>query len=113
MPTAQPETNALAIISLVFGILSWILLPFIGSVVAVIAGHRARRQIARDPFQQGDGLALAGLILGWVQLALLLPLLLLFFLFVGAASAIPGIGLLISLGLLLVILTLLFGIGLG
>ena len=66
-----PETNALAIVSLVFGILGWVLLPFIAHLVAVVTGHIARGQI-RDSAgrEQGDGLALAGMILGYLGLAL-------------------------------------------
>lgn len=68
---SAPETNALAIVSLVFGIIGWTLMPVIGNVVAIICGHIARGQI-RDSngAEQGDGLALAGLILGYLGLLL-------------------------------------------
>jgi Domain of unknown function (DUF4190) len=65
---AQP-TNTLAIVSLVFGIGSYVVLPVIGAIVAVITGHMARGQI-RQTGEGGSGLALAGLILGYVHLAL-------------------------------------------
>ena len=42
-PTRQ--TSALAITSLVSGILGWTLLPFIGTIVAIITGHMARAEI--------------------------------------------------------------------
>ncbi len=71
MNTAVRQTSALAIVSLVFGILGWTLLPFIGSLVAVITGHMARKEIRRNPAGlEGDGLAIAGLALGWISLAL-------------------------------------------
>jgi hypothetical protein len=78
-------TNALAVVSLVFGILTWFLLPFVGALVAVICGHLARGEIRRAPPQAGDGMALAGLVLGYVHLALcaLAILLVLGALFVG------------------------------
>lgn len=73
MNTVYPRTSSLAIISLVFGILAWVppVLPFIGAIVAVVCGHAARSEIRRAPpgSIEGDGLALAGLILGWLQLA--------------------------------------------
>ncbi|HEX5960899.1 MAG TPA: DUF4190 domain-containing protein [Rhodanobacteraceae bacterium] len=71
MNTAYPRTSSLAVISLIFGILGYVFLPFIGALVAVICGHAARSEIRRAPpgTIDGDGLALAGLILGWVQLA--------------------------------------------
>ncbi len=73
-PTSQPvsSTNALAIVSLVFGILSWCMLPFVGAIVAIICGHLARAEIRRGPIGSkidGDGLAVVGLVLGYAQLA--------------------------------------------
>ncbi len=71
MNTVYPRTSSRAIVSLIFGILGYIFLPFIGAVIAVICGHSARAEIRRAPpgSIDGDGLALAGLILGWIQLA--------------------------------------------
>jgi len=66
-------TSSLAIVSLVFGILSWTLLPFIGAIVAVICGHLARSEIRRsgpDYRVEGEGMAVAGLVLGYLQLAM-------------------------------------------
>ena len=69
----QPiRTSGTAIASLIFGIVTWIGLPVIGALVAVICGHVARSEIRRMPAGaiEGDGLAIAGLILGYVQLVL-------------------------------------------
>jgi hypothetical protein len=69
-PVAVPNSN-LAIISLVSGILTWVLLPVVAAIVAVITGHMARREIRQSGGQlAGDGLALIGLILGYAQIAL-------------------------------------------
>ena len=65
---ARP-TNTLAVISLVAGIASFVILPVIGAVAAVVTGHIARGQI-RTTGEQGGGMAVAGLILGYVHLAL-------------------------------------------
>lgn len=68
---AASRTSTLAVVSLVFGILSWCLLPFIGAIVAIICGHMARGEIRRAPMDarmEGDGLAIAGLVLGYVHL---------------------------------------------
>jgi hypothetical protein len=54
---AQAPTNTLAILALVFG--------FIIPIAGIICGHIARGQIKRTG-ESGDGLALAGLILGYV-----------------------------------------------
>lgn len=61
------QTSALAAVSLIMGIVGWTVLPFLGSLVAIVTGHMARAEIRRQPQAlEGDGLALAGLILGWV-----------------------------------------------
>jgi len=61
------QTSPLAIVSLIAGILGWTALPFLGSVVAIITGHMARAEIRRRPLElEGGGMALAGLIMGWV-----------------------------------------------
>jgi hypothetical protein len=83
-----PPTSTAAILSLVFGIVSWVALPFVGAVVAVIAGHIARGDIRRAGGRlDGDGLAVAGLVLGWVQLALIAFGIAAAFLFFGGLTA--------------------------
>ena len=63
---APRETSTLAIVSLIFGILGWILLPVLGSLTAVVTGHMARAELRREPIRlKGDELAVAGLILGY------------------------------------------------
>ena len=84
LPDTRPiTTSVLAIVSLVFGALAWVGLPFIGAVVAVVTGHLARSEIRRgapDRRIEGDGLAIAGLVLGYVQLCLVALLLVVLFL---------------------------------
>jgi hypothetical protein len=83
------QTSSLAVISLVAGILGWTLAPFLGSVGAVICGHLARGEIRRAPDRlEGDGLAIAGLVLGWTQIVLTALLLVAVFLFFGSLAAI-------------------------
>ncbi|HWE70540.1 MAG TPA: DUF4190 domain-containing protein [Acidimicrobiales bacterium] len=67
VPPAE-TTNGLAIASLVLGIL-W--LGGLGSVLAVIFGFVARKQI-RTRRQRGNGMAIAGIVLGWVGVGLLI-----------------------------------------
>ena len=67
----ETTTSTLAIVSLVSGIFSWILLPFIGAIVAIITGHMAKNEIkSSNGLLAGDGLATAGLVLGYLQIAL-------------------------------------------
>jgi len=72
-------TNTMAVVSLIFGIGCWVAIPFLGAIVAVVCGHVARGEIRRAPpgTQDGDGMALAGLILGYLHFFLMALLLLL------------------------------------
>ena len=66
MSIPAKTTSTLAVVSLVAGILGWTLLPLIGSLGAIIAGHMARGEIRRSAGTiDGDGYAIAGLVLGW------------------------------------------------
>jgi hypothetical protein len=67
-PPAWRPTNQMAIAALVCGcaqIFFWLL----AAIPAIILGHMARRQI-RQTGEAGDGMALAGLILGYAGLVL-------------------------------------------
>lgn len=79
MTAQQKKTAGVAVASLVLGILGLALLGPLGSIPAVICGHLALSQFKKNPEGPGgNGLALAGLILGYVQIglmAVLLPLL--------------------------------------
>ncbi len=72
---AAPPTNGLAIAALVCGAGGFVIgLSFIP---AIICGHLARKQI-RQTGEQGAGLALAGLILGYVGIVLFIALIAVF-----------------------------------
>jgi hypothetical protein len=72
MNTLYVRTSGTAIASLIFGVLAWVTLPLLGAILAVILGHIARGEIRRAPpgSIDGDGMAVAGLVLGYVHLAL-------------------------------------------
>ncbi|MCB9421016.1 MAG: DUF4190 domain-containing protein [Ardenticatenaceae bacterium] len=89
--TAVPN-NQMAVISIVSAAVAWVLgglgscaltfvfppvalctggLFLIGSIVAVVTGHMGRKQIKESSgMQGGDSLAMFGLILGWVGIAI-------------------------------------------
>ena len=84
---ATRQTSTLAVVSLIFGILGWILIPWIGSLVAIVTGHLARGEIRRSPGAlDGDGMAVAGLVLGYAMFALTLLGLVLLLLFFGGLA---------------------------
>jgi len=88
MNATPSRTSTTAVLSLVFGIVCWVALPFIGAVAAVICGHVARGEIRRAPpgSIEGDGMAIAGLVLGWVHLALFLLAFVAIMLFFGGLA---------------------------
>ncbi len=80
-------TSTLAIISLVSGILGWTLVPLLGSLVAIVTGHLARSEIRRDRERlEGDGLAVGGLVLGYLGIAMAAFVVLAFLLFFGGLA---------------------------
>lgn len=81
-------TNQLAIAALVCGcaqIFLWVL----AAIPAIILGHMARRQI-RQTGEGGDGMALAGLILGYVGIVLSIAIIIGFIAVFAAASHSAG-----------------------
>jgi hypothetical protein len=66
--TPVAKTNGLAIASLACGIAQFTFGP-LTTIPAIVLGHMARHQIKRTG-EQGAGLALAGLILGWATVIL-------------------------------------------
>jgi len=65
--------STLAIVSLVSALLGFTFLPVVGSIVALITGYMARDETRSiPPKASGDGMATAGIILGWVQIGLLI-----------------------------------------
>ena len=65
--------NGLAVASLVLGIVGWTVC--IGSILAVVFGFVARTQIQDSRgAQSGEGMAKAGIILGFVGIALVITL---------------------------------------
>lgn len=91
---APRRTSTYAVISLVAGILGWSLMPFLGSIAAVVFGHMARGEIRRSHGQlDGDGLAIAGLVLGWINITLGVMLIIGVFLFFGGLAWLAALSL--------------------
>ncbi len=70
------RTNTLAIVSLVSSLAGLSVFPWLGSIIGIVTGNIARKEIAGSAgAEEGEGLAKAGVILGWI--GALLPLVLL------------------------------------
>ena len=64
-------TSTLAVVSLIAGILGFLGLPILASIVALVAGYAARKDTRGiPPSASGDGLATAGIVMGWIQIGL-------------------------------------------
>ncbi len=69
VPVVRPRgTNSLAIASLACGVAQFMLGP-LPTIPAIVLGHMARHQIKRTG-EDGAGLALVGLMLGWAAVVL-------------------------------------------
>lgn len=69
-PPAKPNSN-LALASLILGILGWTVIPTIGAIAAIITGHMAKNEIKSSlGALGGDGMATAGLVLGYANIAI-------------------------------------------
>ncbi|GEM_PF-2042800 len=89
---ARPSrTSDTALFSLIAGLLAYVFLPFVGAVAAVVLGHMALGEIRRSGGAVGGrGLAVAGLLLGYVQILgafLLAALVVLAAIFLAAGGA--------------------------
>jgi len=88
-PETPLPTNSLTVASLVTGIVSYVAIPFLGALAAVITGHMAKNEIKANPGKySGEGLATTGLILGYIHLALIAVSIILFII---ALTMIPSI----------------------
>jgi hypothetical protein len=86
--------STLAIVSLVAGIVGFVAMPIIGSIIAIWAGYAARKETRSMPPQaSGDGMATAGIVMGWIQIGLAvvgLCCMLAYFVFVVGAIGVWG-----------------------
>jgi hypothetical protein len=70
-PAPSLPTSGLAIASLILGIGGLTLLPLFGSILALIFGYMARNDIRQRPDEvTGEGLAVAGIVMGWIAVVL-------------------------------------------
>ena len=90
MPAPAPfakRTNSLAVVSLIGGIASYMGVLCAGALVGIICGPMARAQIKRTG-EEGNGLALAGMILGYAHIAIVIVVVAFWILLFGGLAAI-------------------------
>jgi Domain of unknown function (DUF4190) len=68
---APPQTDDKAVISLVLGVLSLISLSILAGIPAIIVGRMSRENIRASSGRLiGEGMATAGIVMGWVSVGL-------------------------------------------
>jgi hypothetical protein len=91
-PTPQVRSSGLALLSLLLGIAGLTVLPLLASILAIIFGYMARNDIRQRPDElTGDGLAVAGIVMGWIAVGVTALIALLVAL--GLGAGICGFGL--------------------
>ncbi len=72
LPAASKPTSSMAIVSLVAGILGWTFVPTLGALAAILTGYLAKNDIRQSHGALGgEGMAQAGIILGFAHFAIL------------------------------------------
>ena len=67
--TAQPKDSTLALVSMICGIAAYVVVPILGAIAAIILGHIAKKEIKNsNGMIKGNGMATAGLVLGYIQI---------------------------------------------
>lgn len=67
-PGMAPKTHARARNALILGIVGFVCCGLIFGSAAIYEGVKARKEIEASPFLEGDGLAIAGIVLGIISL---------------------------------------------
>ena len=83
---AVPRTEPFAIASIVCAVANFFGIFVIGSILGIVFGKMAQKNIAENPTLEGASLARTGIIIGWVGLALAAAFILLAIAFLGVFS---------------------------
>ena len=72
LPESTPPslpTSTMAVVSLIAGIAGLLFFPFLGGIIAIVTGNMARKETRALPVtHSGDGMATAGMVMGWISL---------------------------------------------
>lgn len=72
MMATVARTDGYAIASLVCSVVAFFGFFFVGSILGIVFGRMARARIAAQPGLGGEGLAHAGVLIGWIGLGVAL-----------------------------------------
>lgn len=83
-----PRRNVKAVWSLILGIIGIWPLFLVASIPALVLGYAGKREIDRSGgMERGRGLAIAGIVLGWIAVGMLLVFILLMAAYVQSCSS--------------------------
>lgn len=92
-PPPQSKTDPVAVCALVFGVLGLPVCLPVFSIPAIVCGHIGRKRAKEETVPSANGgLALGGLIMGYVGFAVMLAIVLFYVGFIGFAIAAEGTG---------------------
>lgn len=86
-PLPDKTADHLALASLILSVCFVVIGPF-GSIAGIVCGKMAQKKMRFLPPPQDDGLAKAGIIIGWIGVALTVLVVLLFLLFFAFAFSV-------------------------
>lgn len=78
----QAEHSPGAVASLILGVVGLTVVPFIGSIIALVLGYQSRAAAQAEPWRYRDDLGRVGRILGWIGVVLPVLMVFAFFLLV-------------------------------
>ncbi len=92
MNDGPTKTSACALVSLVLGLMSLLFFGLLAGVPAVVCGHMSLSNMKKDSLLTGRGMAIAGLITGYIGIAWSLVIIaIMIVMIVTAQSATPFI----------------------
>ena len=81
------QTSGKAIASFTCSLVGLFVCVFIGQIIGIVLGYQARQDIRSSEGRLcGDGLALAGIVIGWIGIGLDILLILFWILIIGSAN---------------------------
>lgn len=84
MNDTNPPLSPLAVVSFIAGVFGFLGLPLLASLLAIWAGRAALKKTRSiPPTASGDGMAGAGILMGWIQIWMVAIAIVIFLVYLG------------------------------